>query len=329
MVLRLGSLVLAALACLVVPARAETTKVRLAVQFGLIYLPVVIAQEEGLFVREAKALGLPALDVDIARLSGSNAMTDAVLSGSIDLGAFGTPGLLIAWEKSRGRQRITGLAALGAHRHRLFTANPKLRTLKDFTDQDKIAAPGNNSPQAILLRIAAEQLLGSAQKADQLLVSMPHPEALAAVQTGALSGYISSPPFSQILERNPRIHPVLSSTEFFGGTDASVVILGGFRGFMDENPKVAAALLAGIDAANRSIAADPRRAAEIYLRSERVKLSEDEVVQILTDGSITYGAAPRGLVRYAAYMQRLGLLRSAPKTWQEVFAPLLEGRPAE
>lgn len=320
---------LAALLAAAAPVRAETNKVRLAVQFGLIYLPVVLAQEEGFFVSEAKALGLPGLEVTMSRFSGSTAITDAVLSGNVDLAAFGTPGLLIAWEKTRGRQRIVGLAAMGAHRHRLFTGKPQLKTLKDFTDQDKISAPGNNSPQAILLRIASGEILGSTQKADQFLVNMPHPEALAAVQAGTISGYISSPPFSQILERNPQIHAIFSSTEIFGGRDASVVIFGGFLGFMEDNPKVALAVLNGIDAANRLIKENPKRAAEIYLKTEKVKLSEQEVVGILTDGSITYDAAPHGLVRYATYLQKLGMLKTVPGAWQDVFAPLLKDRPGD
>lgn len=317
---------LAACGMLAGPANAETGKLRLAVQFGLIYLPAVVAYEAGLISEEAKAQGLPDLDVSLSRFSGSTAITDAILSGNVDLGAFGTPGLLIGWEKTRGRQRIMGLAGMGAHRFRLFTTKPNLKTLTDFGDQDKIAAPAHNSPQAIVLRIAADRLLGSAQKADALLVNMPHPEALAAVQSGTVSGYISSPPFSQMLEKNPQAHLVFSSSEFFGGKDPTAVIVGGLQGFMDDNPKVATAFLRAVDKADQLIKENPKRAAELYLRSEKVKFSEDEVVRILTDGSINYDAAPHNLVLYAGFMQKLGMLKTTPATWQEVFSPLLKGR---
>ena len=67
------------------PARAEVNEVRIGVQFGLIYLPVAVADAQGFFAEEAKKAGLPELKVSVQRFSGSPAITDAVLSGNIDV----------------------------------------------------------------------------------------------------------------------------------------------------------------------------------------------------------------------------------------------------
>lgn len=319
-----------ALCCLLLvaaasPARAEVAAARIGLQYGLVYLPVVVAQSEGLFDKRAKALGLPGLEVSLHRFSGSTAMNEAILSNSVDFGAFGLPGLLIAWEKTRGRQHVKGLAGLAGITYYVYANKPGLKTLADFTPQDKIAVPAFNSPQAILLRVAAEKSLGSAAKADALMVSMPHPDATNALLSGqAISGYFATPPFSQMLARDQRVHVVLTSKGIIG-QDASAAGLGATQGFVDDNPKVARAILAGLEDAVALIKDNPKRAAEIYLKSENVKLSPAEAGTMITDGSITYDAVPHGVMAYARFMQQQGMMKTVPAKWQDVFFPLVAG----
>src|ERR1700687_2084963 len=97
-----GGLVAACALLVAAPVRAEGNEVHIGIQYGLIYLPVVVADAQGFFAVEAKKAGLPDLKVTVQRFSGSPAITDAVLSGNIDVGGFGTPGLLIACEKTKG-----------------------------------------------------------------------------------------------------------------------------------------------------------------------------------------------------------------------------------
>jgi NitT/TauT family transport system substrate-binding protein len=328
--LRAGALG-AALSCLILagglaPARSETTKVRFGLQFGLSYLPIMVAESERLIEKHAKAQGLGDVEVVLQRFSGTTAVNDALLSNSIDFGALGMPGVLIAWEKTRGRQRVMGIAGLATITYFVYVNKPGLKSLADFTDQDKIAVPAFNSPQAILLRAAAEKQLGSAAAANALMVSMPHPDATAALLSGSgISGYFSTPPFTQVLAKDPRVRPILTSTEIKGkdSTAAAVTVT---QGFVDDNPGVTQAVLAGLDEATRLIREDPKRAAEIYLKAESVKLSQGEVETILKDGSTTYDVAPHGVMDYAQMMQQQGFMKAAPKGWDEVFLPLLKGR---
>ena len=178
-------------------------EIRIGIQFGLIYLPVEVADAQGFFAAEAKKAGIPDLKVTIQRFSGSPAVTDAVLSDNIDFGAFGTPGLLIAWEKTRGHQDVAGLGSLGANSFVLDTNKPEIKSLTDFTDNDQIAVPATTSPQAIVLRMAAEKFYGEGQykRVDKLLVSMPHPDATAALLAGrVISGYMATAPFIAVLQ---------------------------------------------------------------------------------------------------------------------------------
>ena len=210
---RMGALsgaLLAACAMLAVapaPVRAEVNEVHIGIQYGLIYLPVVVADAQGFFAIEAKKAGLPDLKVTVQRFSGSPAITDAVLSGNIDVGAFGTPGLLIAWEETKGHQNVAGLAALGANSFVLMTNKPEIKTIADFGNTDQIAVPATTSPQAVVMRMAAEQTFGDYRRLDKLLVAMPHPDATAALLSGRIiSGYVATAPFISVLRKSDNSH---------------------------------------------------------------------------------------------------------------------------
>ncbi|TXN45655.1 ABC transporter substrate-binding protein [Methylobacterium sp. WL18] len=309
------------------PTLAETNTVRIGLQYGLVYLPVMIAQNEGLFDKRAKAAGLDGLSVTLSRFSGSAAMNDALLSDSIELGTLGATGALIAWDKTRGRQQIKSLCALTSVVYTLFTGKQGVTALKDFTFGDKIAVPAFNSPQAILLRVAAARQLGDPAKADTLMVSLPHPDATAAMRAGqGIAGYFSTPPFTQILRADPKLRAIMTSTGLIGDSDPTAATLNAKQGFVDANPKVTQAILAGMEDAVSLIRSDPRRAAAIYLASEQVQIDQAQVESTLTDGSLVYGVAPKDMVNLAKAMAAQGLLRKVPTDWQELFFPGLKER---
>jgi NitT/TauT family transport system substrate-binding protein len=316
-----------ALTAVIRPAAAEPKQVRIGLQYGLVYLPVVVAQSEGLFDKRAKAAGLDGLTVTLSRFSGSTAMNEALFSDSIDLGTLGSAGALIAWDKTRGRQQVKSLGALSVVTYTLFANRPAITSLKDFTQGDKIAVPAFNSPQAILLRLAAEKELGDQQKAEPLMVSLPHPDATAAVLAGqAVTGYFATPPFSQLLKADARVHPVMTSTGLVGGGDVTAATLAAKQSFVTDNPKVAQALREGLEDADRLIRDNPQRAAEVYLASETVNQTQAQIAAMLTDGSLTYDVAPHGMVALAKAMVSQGLLRKAPGDWQELFFEGLKDR---
>jgi NitT/TauT family transport system substrate-binding protein len=304
-------------------ARAETDEIRVGLQYGLIYLPIQIAADEGFVEKRAQALGLGPLKVTVQRFSGTTAVNEALLSNSIDFGALGLPGLLIIWEKTRDKLAIKGLTGVGLTAFVLDTNKPGIKTLADFGADDRIAVPSAlNSPQAILLRMAAEKLYGPGQygKLDSMMVSLPHPDATTAlIAGGSITGYFSSPPFSQRLTKDPRIHSVLTSREILGDREATGVALAGSQRFADANPKATQALYLGMEDAMRLIKTNPRSAAEIYLKSEPQKLSNEEVQAQLTDGTTIFEAAPSGVGTYAAFMLKTGMIKTKPQSWKEIF----------
>lgn len=307
-------------------ARAEIGTLRIGLQFGLVYLPVVVAQSEGLIVKRAEAAGVPGLKIELARFSGSTAMNEAVLSNSIELGTLGTVGALIIWDRTRGRQHVKSIAGLSTINYALYTNKPNIKALADFTTNDKIAVTAGNSPQAILLRVAAEKSLGDKAKADPLMINLPHPDATAALLAGqAISGYFATPPFSQVLERNAKITKVLTSRDLLGMDPTATTIITS-QAFVDDNPKVAKAILDGLEDAMTLINTDPKRAAAIYLQSEKVQLAPADVEKILTDGSMTFSTTPTGIMIWAKHMSGQGMLRKLPDGWKDAFFPMIGDR---
>src|SRR5450432_2776956 len=94
----------AAMALAAGPARAETSEVRAAQQFGLSYLALMIMEDSKLIEKQAQAAGLGEIKVTWAKLGGPGAMNDALLSGSLDFGTGGVPSLITLRSKTHDTQ---------------------------------------------------------------------------------------------------------------------------------------------------------------------------------------------------------------------------------
>src|SRR5438128_10332993 len=183
------------------PALAETTEIRCAQQYGLSYLALMVMQDQKLIEKQAKEQGLPEVKVTWAKLGGPGAMNDALLSGGLDFATGGVPSLITLWAKTKGTpMQVRGVGALHDIPVELITSNPKVKTLKDFGPGDKIAVTTVKiSTQALLLEMGAAKEFGEKNfdKLDPLTVSMPHPDAAAALLSGSgsITAHFASPPF--------------------------------------------------------------------------------------------------------------------------------------
>ena len=139
------------------PAGAEVSELRVTKQPSIIYLPLVVMEQNKLLEKHAKAAGLGDLKVSWITFNSGGASTDALLSGSVDLVTSGVSNLLLLWERTKGE--VNGLTSVGGLPMLLVTRDPAVKTLKDFTEKDKIAVPTIKvSTQAIVLQIAAAVL---------------------------------------------------------------------------------------------------------------------------------------------------------------------------
>lgn len=323
-----AALLLAA-TCLALHPAAAQVPVKIGIGFGTGFLPTFIADELDLVEKHAKAAGLD-VAVNYTRFSGSAAMQDAVLSNSIDMGVYGVAAMLIAWDKAKGTpQQVFGIAGVNSSPLVLLTNKPEVKALADFAPTDKIAMPALVSPQMYALQMLSEKTFGPGQQ-DKLkpqIVALPHPEALAAMLSGAgeVKAYFSTPPFTDIALASGKAHPVVSSVDAYGGR-STFLALGATKRYIEANPKMAQVMIAALTEAGDIIRKEPRRAAEIYLKVEPSKaLDLDKVEAMLKGQAEDFGTAVSGVKQTADFMARLGQLKTVPASFKDVFqGPLQE-----
>ncbi|PWC52720.1 ABC transporter substrate-binding protein [Azospirillum sp. TSO22-1] len=303
------------------PAAAEGT-LRIAEQFGIGYLPLHVMRHQQLIEKHGKALGLD-IKVEWAQLSSGAAMNDALLSDSIDMASGGVGPLLTIWDRTRGNANVKAIGALNSMPLFLTTNNPNVKSIKDFTDKDKIALPAVKvSVQARTLQMAAEQAFGDGKfdVLDKVTVSLPHPDATTALLSGAteITGHLSSPPFQYQQLENPKIRKVLSSYDVLGGPHTFNLIWAK-EAFKAKNPKTYAAFLAALKESMALIDKDHPAAATAYLAINKGDLDKGFVEKILNDPDIQFGVAPRNMGKYAEFMNKVGAIKNKPASWKEYF----------
>lgn len=302
-------------------ARAEVNEVRVAQQFGLAYLPLMVMEQRNLIEKHAKTAGLGDIKVTWYRLAAGNAMNDALLSGSLDIASGGVPPLITLWDRTRGE--VKACAALNAMPNLLNTRNPNVKSVRDFTDQDKIALPAVKvSFQAMLLQMAAAREFGDKEysRLDRFTVSMSHPDGMAALLSGKseITAHFTSPPFSTLEVEKPGIHKVLSSYDLLGGPATFTIVWATSR-FVEANPKTYAAFVAALEEATTIINSDKRAAAELYLKLQKSKESIESVLQMLMDPDVQFTITPNGIMKVAEFMHRVGSIKMQPASWKDLF----------
>jgi len=327
----LACLSLTAVALFLQPAAAEVSVIRLARQPGLSYLPLAVLESERLIEKHAAAAGLKDVKVEWSKFAAGNVMNDALLSGSLDVASGGVAPLITLWAKSNGQVR--GVAAQTTSQIYINTRNPDVKTIKDFTEKDRIALPAVKvSVNAIVLQMAAERAFGpgNAYKLEPLTTSRSYAEGSAALLSGVgeINSAASAPPFYYKEIATPGIHTVLKSYDVLGGPSTNNLIWTTQR-FRDENPKLYAAFFAAYEEAIDLINKDPRRAAQIFQNADRNKsYSIDELVMMLTDkSSMEFTIIPHNITKYSDFMYRMGSIKQKPKSWKDLFFPEIHALP--
>jgi NitT/TauT family transport system substrate-binding protein len=274
--------------------------------------------------KHAKAAGLD-VKTSYHRFSGSGPMQDAILSGAVDMGPYGSSALLIAWEKARGTpQQTFAISGVTTVPMVLLTNKPGIKKLADFTAQDRISMPSIVSPQMFLLQMQSEKEFGAGQqdKLKQQIVSLPHPDSVNALLSGTeVTAYFAPPPFIQVALKNSKVSKIMASTDIIGGK-ASFLIMGANKRWIDANPKLPDVIVKAIDEAADFIRTEPRKAAELYLKREPSKFVDlDAVEAILKEYTDEFGSSIHGTQAFADFMAKLGQLKAPPKSWKDVVTP--------
>jgi NitT/TauT family transport system substrate-binding protein len=315
---------LVALPALTRTASAEVSSIKLGKQYGLPFLPQMVMEEHKLIETHAQKLGVSGLEVGWQTMGGPGALNDGLLSGQIQFVNVAAPSLATLWDKTFGTPiEVRAICTVQSMPYVLNTRNPKVKTIADFTDADRIAVPTVKiSGQAMALQMAAAKLWGfnNYEKLDAFTVTMGHPDAMQSVLTGqTVNSHFAVAPFNYYELKVPGIHTVLKSYDTVGGKHTNGIQVT-TKQFHDANPKICLAVRASHEEANAFIKREPKAAAEIYLKlTHDKKNSADDLVTMITDPDIDYTTAPAALMQHFEFMHKVGRLKHMPASWKDMF----------
>jgi NitT/TauT family transport system substrate-binding protein len=300
-------------------------EIRLAEQFSMGYLQFNVMKRDRLIEKYATQRGLKDFKVSWQRFNGPGAMNEALLSGSTDIVSGGVPGLITLWDKTQGTSfEVKGICALSSQPFLLNTANPDIKSIRDFGERDRIAVPSIKvSVQAVLLQMAAAATFGEENYArlDPLTVSMSPPDATIAMLSGAggITSAFSVPPFQfqQLAQKN--IHTVLSSFDVLGPHTFTVAWTS--ARFRKDNPELYGAFLDAVKEATAIIAADPKGTAQSWIDDTGSKLPLEMVTKVVTGPNVQWTMTPAATMKFAKFMHKVSTTKHEPASWKDMFFP--------
>lgn len=296
-------------------------QIRIDEQFGIVYLLLNVVRDQQLIEKHGQADGLD-IKVDWQQLSGGSAVNDALLSGAIDIAGAGIGPLLTVWDRTQGRQNVKGVASLGNFPYYLLSNDPKVKSIADFSDKDRIAVPAVGvSVQSRFLQYAAAKQWGDKafDRLDKYTVALPHPDATASLLSGGteLSGHFSNPPFQNQALENPRVHVVLDTYELLGPN--SPTVLYATEQFRNDNPRTYKAFVAALADAARFAQNDKGAAADTYIRVTGAKISREALLKIIDNERFQFSVTPTNTYPLAEFLHRVGAIKNKPASWQDYF----------
>ncbi|GLZ12736.1 ABC transporter substrate-binding protein [Actinomadura sp. NBRC 104425] len=282
-------------------------EIGIAIGYGISYAPFTIIQAKRWLEGE-----LPDRTISWKIISGGGTVRDALLSGKLHLGCSGLGPLLIGWDAGVPWKIVSSLNDMPLW---LVAKDPRFKSLRDFRQGDQIAAVQPGSIQSVMLQKAAQQQLGDPHALDKNIATMAHPEALEALLGGQIAAAYTSPPFQfQAVEQGAR--KLVDSYDLFGKHGFNVVAA--TEQYAEQNPDVLTAVHKVIARANDFITRQPAEAAKILVDAEKGKITAEQYEKYLTYEGIEFTTTPHGLVKLAAFMKEIGVIKKAPSDWRDV-----------
>lgn len=313
-------------------ARAEVSELRMATQFGIGTLPMVIVQQKHLLEKHLAAAGLNSTKVSWRQFPGGNPMNEGLLSGSLDIVSAGSTVFVTLWAKAKGTSlAVRGIGAVSALPLDLLTRDPNVHKIEDLGPNDRIAVTTLKvSVHAIMLQMAAEKLWGPSgpERINKLTVQIPHGDAAAAMisKAGEINNHFTAPPFQQMELRHDYIRKISSAQEILGGPSTYMIAYTTEK-FRDRNPKTYKAFIDALQEAQELTKQQPAEAAKVYLDSSKDNISVDETVALIKDPGSSFMLTPQNVMPFAVFMAKAGIIKTAPTDWKEMFFPEAAGTP--
>jgi NitT/TauT family transport system substrate-binding protein len=316
----------AAVAFIPAGASAETNEVRIASTFGLAQLPGRLAYEQHFIEKQAQRLGLPNLKVTFQAVSSGIVVSDLLLSRNADVGVGGNVPLFTLWDKTTGPQKVRGIMSFSRGNMFLLTVDPRIESMRDFKDTDRIAMTDvRSTTYSMVIQMAAAKEYGWDQrtKYDRITVAMGNNEALAAMLSGRMEvkSHMTILPHSTMELNSGKVRILLNSKDLLGEPYTTVASFTTTR-FKQENPVTYQAVVAGLQEAIDFINTNAAEAADIFLKNEKFTGSRDELVEMLqgkTADALSFNSTPNTTTLFTDFMYKSGTLKNHPTSWKDLW----------
>jgi ABC-type nitrate/sulfonate/bicarbonate transport system substrate-binding protein len=304
------------------PARATEGSIHIVRQPGMGHLPLTLMTELKLLEKHLKAAGIDNPDFSMRVVSGSTATTDAVLSGNADMTSGALTSVLPLWDKTKGKYQA--LCAITSQPMQLDTVKPDIKSIADFTENDRIGLPGiKTSYHAIVLQMEAARIWGIDQYAhlDHLTVFIAPPDGVIAMLSGnsQISAHFTSAPFIYQEREGGKVHTILNSYDVLGGPHVFGTIWGP-TAYFENNPTTIKALMAALQEVMDLRKNDPRGMAQTYIKADNLKLPLDFVEKMLRDPQNFFELAPRNSMKFGEFQNKIGLVKTKVSSWKDYYA---------
>lgn len=277
----------------------EDKGIRIAEQYGIAYAPLQIMKELKLIEK-----ALPGIKVTYKQFGGPTPIREAMVAGEIDFGFMGPAPVLVGIDNGMEWKYAT---AISSNEVALVTDKERIKTLKDFKKDDRIALLSPGSTQHILLCIAANQVFNDPLYFDNQIVSLSHPDAMDALMSDTeISAHFATPPYL-MEELKKGMHVVITGEEIMGEPFTFITGVSQIS-FYENHKDYYRAILIALSEAISYINNNMEEAATIL--SSIYKIPEDELIEQMTYNGTIYSMELKGLQKLADEMYDIKMLKT-------------------
>ena len=297
----------------------EAKQLRIVKQPGLGYLQLIVMRELKLIEKRA-----PGVEIEWRQLTSGPVIRDAMIAGQMDVGSGGLGPFIQAIDRGLDWKTLGGLNEMPLF---LNCARADIKSLRDLKPTDRIAMPAIGSAQHVILQMQAEKELGDPKKLNTQIVAMSHPDGTAALLSKReITCHLTSPPFQYEQLKDPGIKKVFDSYQAVGGPHTFNLVWASEK-WVKANPRLVKAFVDALKEANDFIGERPAEAARLYVSSEKSKSSAEDILRDIKADGIKYTQTPTGLLKFATFMNKIGMIKTVPPSWKDYAYEHLHGLP--
>jgi NitT/TauT family transport system substrate-binding protein len=184
----------------------------------------------------------------------------------------------------------------------------------------------------MMLQMAAEKLWNDPHRLDHLTVGLGHPDAVVALSAGyekaTITAHIAVQPYTERGLKLPGAHKIADSREVFGGPLTQITLLAS-KQTKEKNPTLFKAVANALNESIKVASADKKAAATLWKNAQKASESVDELVALLDDPGFEFTTQPHRIAYFAAFLNRIGTMKTKLGDWKELFWETAHNQPGD